>query len=246
VIGGAALVAYGLRRRSLVGTALALLGGGLAYRGLTGYCRLYQALSINTAKDDGEALAIEVEKAITIDKSPEELYRYWHHFENLPRFMARLKSVHSTGQRRWHWVARAPLRMTAEWDAEVTDDRPNELIAWRSLEGSRIPNQGYVRFQRAPGGRGTEVHVTLAYTPPLGKLGTNLAKLFGEDPKQQLDEDLRRFKSLMEAGEISTIEGQPSVWVSTRREDAAYQGQRPLSPSPGRDVVEEASKGNER
>jgi uncharacterized membrane protein len=246
LIGGAALIAYGLKRRSLPGAALALLGGGLAYRGLTGYCQLYQALSINTAKDGGEASAIVVVKAITIDKSPEELYRYWHQFENLPRFMARLKSVHSTGQTRWHWVARAPLWMTAEWDAEITDDRPNELIAWRSLQGAQIPNQGCVRFQRAPGRRGTEVHVTLAYTPPLGKLGTNLAKLVGEDPEQQLDEDLRRFKSLMETGEISTIEGQPSVWVSARREDAAYRGQRLLAPSSKRDAVEEASEENER
>jgi uncharacterized membrane protein len=246
LIGGVALIAYGLKRRSLPGAALALLGGGLAYRGLTGYCQLYQALSINTAKGGGEASAIVVEKAITIDKSPEELYRYWHQFENLPRFMARLKSVHGTGQTRWHWVARALLWMTAEGDAEITDDRPNELIAWRSLQGAQILNQGYVRFQRAPGRRGTEVHVTLAYTPPLGKLGTNLAKLVGENPMQQLDENLRRFKSLMETGEISTIEGQPSVWVSARRVDAAYQGQRLLAQSSRRDSRKEASKEYER
>jgi uncharacterized membrane protein len=241
MIGGAALVAYGLKRRSLGGAALALLGGGLAYRGLTGYCQLYQALSIDTAKDGGQAPTIEVEKSITIDKSPEELYRFWHHLENLPHFMAHLKSVHSTGQRRSHWVARAPLGTTVEWDAEITDDRPNELIAWRSLQGSHIPNQGCVRFQRAPGGRGTEVRVTLAYAPPLGKLGATVAKLFGEEPKQQLDDDLRRFKSLMEAGEIPTIEGQPSLWVSTRREEPAHHGQPSLASAPRRDVVEEAS-----
>ncbi len=241
VIGGAALLAYGLKRRSLGGAALALLGGGLAYRGLSGYCQLYRALGINTAEDGGEGSAIVVEKAVSIDKSPEELYRVWHHFENLPRFMAHLKSVENTGQRRSHWVARGPLGTTAEWDAEITDDRPNELIAWRSVEGSAIPNHGRVRFQRAPRGRGTEVRVTLAYAPPLGKLGATVAKLFGEEPKQQLEDDLRRLKSLLEAGEIPTIEGQPSVWVSTHRPEPAPSGQRPLAQSLRRDVVVEAS-----
>jgi uncharacterized membrane protein len=242
VIGGAALTAYGLKRRSLGGVALALLGGGLVYRGMTGYCQLYQALGSNNARDGGATQVIEVEKAITIDKSPEELYRFWRHFENLPRFMAHLKSVQNTGHRRSHWVARAPLGMTAEWDAEITDERDNELIAWRSLEGSRITNQGRVRFQRAPEGRGTEVHVTLAYSPPMGKLGATVAKLFGEEPNQQLAEDLRRFKCLMETGEIPTIEGQPSMWVSTRRQELAHYGQRSLAPFPKRDIVEEASE----
>jgi uncharacterized membrane protein len=242
VIGGATLVAYGLKRRSLGGAALALLGGGLAYRGMTGYCQLYQALGRNTAKDAMATSGIEVERAITIAKAPEELYQFWHHVENLPRFMAHIKSVQSTGHLRSHWVARAPLGVMAEWDAELTEERANELIAWRSLEGSRIPNRGYVRFRRAPGGRGTEVSVTLTYTPPLGKLGATLAKLFGEDPGQHLDADLRRFKSLMEAGEIPTTEGQSSLWVSTRRRELAHLGQRPLAPSPRSDVVKKASE----
>jgi uncharacterized membrane protein len=242
VLGGAALAAYGLKRRTLGGAALALLGGGLVYRGMTGRCQLYQVLGINTAQDGGATQVIQAEKAITINKPLDELYRFWRHVENLPRFMAHLKSVQSTGHRRSHWVARAPFGMTAEWDAEITDERDNELIAWRSLEGSRIPNQGRVRFQRAPGGRGTEVHVSLAYTPPMGKLGATVAKLLGEEPNQQLAEDLRRFKALMEAGEIPTVEGQPAVWVSTRREELARYGQRSLAPSPKRDVVGEASE----
>jgi uncharacterized membrane protein len=111
--------------------------------------------------------------------------------------------------------------MTAEWDAEITEERDNELIAWRSLEGSRLPNQGHVRFHHAPGGRGTEVHITLEYQPPLGKLGATAAKLFGQELNRQIEEDLRRFKSLMETGEMPTTNGQPSVWVSTRREELA-------------------------
>jgi uncharacterized membrane protein len=239
VIGGAALAAYGLKRRSLGGAALALFGGGLIYRGVTGHCQLYQALGIDTSRD-GAAQVIEVEKAITIDKSPEELYRFWRQFENLPRFMVHLQSVQSTGHRRSHWVARAPLGGTAEWDAEITEERDNELIAWRSLGGSCVPNQGHVRFHRAPWGRGTEVHIRLAYKPPRGKLGAIVSKLFGEEPNRQLDEALHRFKHLMEAGEIPTIAGQPSVWVSTRREELARQGQRSFVASSKRAVVEQA------
>jgi uncharacterized membrane protein len=241
-ISGAALLAYGLKRRSFGGAALALLGGGLVYRGTTGYCQLYQAVGINTARDAVATPVIEVESAITLDKPPEELYRFWRHVENLPHFMAHLKSVQSTGHLRSHWVARAPLGMTAEWDAEITEEHANERIAWHSLEGSHISHQGYVRFQRAPGGRGTEVRVTLAYTPPLGKLGAAVAKLFGEEPKRQLDEDLRRFKSLLEAGEIPTTEGQSSLWVSTRRKELAHPSQRSLAPAPRHGAVEQTSE----
>jgi uncharacterized membrane protein len=241
VISGAVLATYGLKRRSLGGVTLALLGGGLMYRGMTGDCQLYQALGISTARDSGATSVIEVEKAVTIDKPAEELYRFWRHLENLPRFMLHLQSVQSTDSRQSHWVARAPLGTTAEWDAEITEERDNELIAWRSLEGAHLPNQGWVRFQRAPGGRGTEVRVMLAYRPPLGKLGATIAKLFGEEPNQQLEEDLRRLKCLMEAGEIPTIEGQPSGRVRLRREDLAWHSQRAFKPSPGRSVVEEAS-----
>jgi uncharacterized membrane protein len=242
VIGGAALAACGLKRRSLGGTALALLGGGLLYRGMTGYCQLYRALGISTARDSGATQVIEVAKAITIDKSPEELYRFWRHFENLPRFMSHLKSVHSTGDGRWHWVATAPLGRTVEWDAELTEERDNELIAWHSLEGARIPNHGCVRFQHAPGGRGTEVHVTLAYQPPMGRLGASVAKLFGEEPSQQLEADLRCLKSFMEAGELPTTQGQPAGRVSTLHEAPARHGQRSLESAPKRDMAEVASE----
>jgi uncharacterized membrane protein len=241
ILAGAALAAYGLKHRSLGGAAMALVGGGLVYRGMTGYCQLYQALGLNTAEDKGSAQAIEVKKAITINKSPEELYRFWRDFENLPRFMPHINSVQSMGHGRVHWVARAPLGRTAEWDTEITEERDNELIAWRSLQGAPIPHHGSVRFRAAPGGRGTEVRVTLAYTPPLGKLGAAVAKLFGEAPDQQLDEALHRLKSLMETGDIPTIEGQPSGRVSTRRKDLAQQPHRSFRPSSSRDVVEEAS-----
>jgi uncharacterized membrane protein len=143
-----------------------------------------------------------VTKTITVDRSPEEVYRFWRALENLPRFMAHLESIESRDGRRSHWKARGPAGMTIEWDAEIIDDRPNQLIAWRSLEGADVDSQGIVRFTRAPGGRGTEVHVELRYDPPAGRLGAAVAKLFGREPGQQIAGDLRRFKQVLEVGEV--------------------------------------------
>ncbi|MFP5261342.1 MAG: SRPBCC family protein [Blastocatellia bacterium] len=141
-------------------------------------------------------------KTMTINRPPEEVYRFWRDFQNLPRFMTHLESVQVTGDNRSHWVAKAPAGATVEWDAEIVEDRPNEVISWRSLEGADVDNSGSVRFERAPGGRGTEVRVEIAYDPPGGVLGTTVAKLFGEEPEQQLKDDLYRFKQVMETGEV--------------------------------------------
>jgi uncharacterized membrane protein len=152
--------------------------------------------------------AIRVEKAITINRSPEELYNFWRDFQNLPRFMKHLESVRVTGEGRSHWVAKGPAGTTVEWDAEIYQDRPNEVIAWRSLEDADVDHAGSVRFDRAPGDRGTIVRVKLNYSPPAGVIGATVAKLFGEDPEWQIKDDLRRFKQVIEAGEIITTEGQ--------------------------------------
>jgi uncharacterized membrane protein len=146
--------------------------------------------------------SVRVQKSTTVNRAPEELYRFWHDLGNLPRFMTHLDTVHVAGERRSHWKAKALAGMTVEWDAEIIADRPNELIAWRSIEGADVDHAGSVRFQRAPGGRGTEVRVEMQYIPPGGVIGATLAKLLGEDPEQQVQEDLRRFKQLMEAGEV--------------------------------------------
>ncbi len=143
-----------------------------------------------------------VEKAITVNRPVEEVYGLWRDFENLPRFMLHLESVQVMGPKRSHWRAKAPAGMRAEWDAEITDDRPNELIAWRSLAGADVDNSGSVRFAPAPGGRGTEVRVELRYNPPGGRVGAAFAKLFGEEPEQQLRDDLRAFKQVLEIGEV--------------------------------------------
>lgn len=153
---------------------------------------------------------IKVEKTVTINKPAEELYRFWHNFENLPRFTRHLKNVKVYDDRRLHWITSAPLDSSVEWDAEIVDDRPNELIAWKSVAGADIDNAGSVQFKSAPGDRGTEVKVVTAYNPPAGAIGDAIATLFGENPKQQIGDDLARFKMLMEAGEIATNDGQPS------------------------------------
>jgi uncharacterized membrane protein len=145
---------------------------------------------------------IHVTQAITINRPRNEVYGFWHSFENLPRFMAHLQSVDVLGANRSRWKARAPAGATVEWEAETLEDRANELIAWRSLENAAVPNSGSVRFRDAPGNRGTEVLVELRYDPPGGKLGALVAKLFGEEPEQQVKGDLRRFKQVMETGEI--------------------------------------------
>ncbi len=145
---------------------------------------------------------IHVKEAITINRPRNEVYGFWHNFENLPRFMAHLESVQVLDERRSRWKAKAPAGTSVEWEAETIEDRPNELIAWRSLPDAAVPNSGSVQFRDAPGQRGTEILVELRYQPPGGKIGALLAKLFGEEPEQQVKGDLRRFKQVMEIGEI--------------------------------------------
>lgn len=161
----------------------------------------------------GRASGIHVKRSITVGRPREEVYSFWHDFQNLPRFMKHLESVINTGDGRSHWKAKAPAGSSVEWDAEVTADQPNELIAWHSLGNSDVRNSGMVRFTDAPGGRGTEVHVDLHYDPPGGTLGALFAKMFGEEPGGQVADDLRRFKQVMEIGEVmvsdATVTGGP-------------------------------------
>ena len=202
LIGGSALVLLGLRQRSLRGAFMALAGGGLAYKAATAEGGIQEALGMNQA--------IKVEKTVTINKPVEELYRFWRNFENLPHFMKHLKSVTVISDKRSHWIANAPLGASVEWDADIVNEQENYFIAWASVEGADVDNSGFVRFQPAPAGRGTEVKVVIEYNPPGGAIGAGIAKLFGEEPEQQVGDELRRFKMIMEAGEIATTEGQSS------------------------------------
>jgi uncharacterized membrane protein len=210
VAAGSILTLLGLGRRDALGLVIGGVGGGLLYRGATGHCHTYQALGIDST--DGETQGgIHVSQSFLVDKSPDELYAYWRNFENLPQIMSHLKSVQVLADGRSHWVATAPAIVggKVEWDAEITADEPYSRIEWRSLPGSLVEHQGSVQFVRAPGDRGTAVRVVMDYSPPAGRLGHWVAKLFGEAPDQQIREDLRNFKRTMEIGEPLTTAGQP-------------------------------------
>lgn len=158
--------------------------------------------SPNTAVAPKEEPGIRVRKSVTVGRPPEEVYAFWHDFENLPRFMQHLESVRVTGDNRSHWKAKAPAGHSVEWDAVTLQDVPNELISWRSEGGADVYNEGTVRFRPAPGNRGTEVHVELVYEPPGGIITSKLAKLFREEPGQQVKDDLLHLKQVIEIGEV--------------------------------------------
>jgi uncharacterized membrane protein len=158
----------------------------------------------------GHRWAGRVERSITVNRPAEELFQFWKNFEQLPRFMEHLISVQITGPRRSHWVAKGPGGTQVEWEAELIEEHPNELLAWRSLEGADVDHAGSVRFERAPGGRGTVVRVKMQYRPPGGIAGAKVAKLLGQSPEKQVAIDLLRFKQIIETGEIARTEGQPA------------------------------------
>ena len=186
------------RTRTLFATA-----NVLAVTALDVSCAKQLSMQPKTVANAGaDAGIIRTKRSVTIGRPVEEVYTFWRDFENLPRFMRHLESVTVTGDGRSHWKAKAPAGQSVEWDAETTVDRPNEEIAWRSLPGASVFNAGTVRFQPAPGGRGTEVRVELEYDPPFGKLGSKVAMLFREEPGQQVQDDLRHLKQVMETGEI--------------------------------------------
>jgi uncharacterized membrane protein len=150
------------------------------------------------------------ETSIATARSPQECYRFWRDIQNLPRFMESLESVQVLDERRFHWVAKGPAATTLEWDCEITEDRPGAALAWRTLNGAQIPNAGSVIFEPAPPGRGTIVRLSIHYSPVGGQLTTALARLLRQDPQSQVREDLRRFKQLLESGELATTRGQPT------------------------------------
>jgi uncharacterized membrane protein len=234
---GAALVGLGVRRRDPAGLVAALFGSYFIARGATGRCAVYQALGVSTGEADSvirpssrddvtsraatvnARKAVKVERSVTIEKPRAELFAFWRNFENLPRFMEHLVSVRVDSPTRSHWQAKAPAGRTVEWDAEIVNEVPDEIIAWKSVGEPDVSNAGAVNFSDAPGGRGTVVRVTLDYEPPAGRVGAILSHFFSEEPDRQIREDLRKFKQLMETGEITT---------SARRvETSAYVGSTP-------------------
>jgi uncharacterized membrane protein len=208
-VGGGALVVFGASRRSLGGAAIALAGGYLAWRGLTGYCPAYEAIGVTTIEDSEGALGrllgadgVEVRRSVTINRPTEEVYAYWHDFSNLPKFMRQVESIRKLSSTLTHWVVKAPFGTTVEWDAEIINDHPGEAIAWQSADYSDIAHAGLVRFR--PNAEGTEVEVRVNYRAPFRQLGVMLAKLMGEDPATQLEEDLWNLKQILEKGALAT------------------------------------------
>jgi uncharacterized membrane protein len=207
-VAGAALALAGYKRSN---TALSLAGLGLVARGVSGFCPVSAAIGRDTASNDtrqalGGPRGVRVEASTTIYRPAQEVYSYWRQLDNLPRFMEHLQEVQDLGGGRSRWTARGPLGVPVSWEAEIINDIPSELISWRSVGDSDVVSAGSVRFKPAGGDHGTEVRVKLQYDPPAGKVGATVAWLLGEDAQTQIEEDLRRFKQLLETGEIPTGE----------------------------------------
>ena len=228
---------------------LALLGGTLANeendRGRTLFATAnvlaVTALDVMTARqlsqqprtqtralmDEG---VVRTKRSVTIARPAREIYDFWRDATNLPRFMRHVESVTVLDDRRAHWVVRAPGGKTVEWDAEIVDDRPGELISWQSLPGASVRNAGMIRLTPAPGGRGTEVRLILEYEPPFGKLGSKLAMLWREEPGQQAMDSLRQLKQVLETGEVLLSDATKERGPHPARPDGA-----PAQLSAGRD-----------
>lgn len=208
-LAGVALILLGLGRRSPFSILLAAVGGALVYRdwksgelrnALFGNSISYEK-GMPTQQTLAHSQGIRVEQAVTVNRSPQDLYLFWRNLQNLPRVMSYLESVQVLSPMRSHWVAKTPTGMQVAWDAEIINDVKNERIGWRSIEDADVPNAGSVTFEPAPGGRGTVVTVNLKYDLPMGPLGTAVAKLFGSDPEQMIAQDLHRFKAMIETNQ---------------------------------------------
>jgi uncharacterized membrane protein len=219
-----AALAVALSRRGRRGRAAVALAAvaGVTTLDLLAAARLTGSRAGRTVPGAAGQTDIYLERSIAVSKSPAECYRFWRSFENLPRFMQSLESVRQLDERRSRWVAKGPMSTRLEWTSEITSDRPGEEVAWRTLDDSGAANAGSVRFETAPAGRGTIVRVSLHYSPSGGALGAGLVRLLGHDPQSRIREDLRRFKQVLETGEIPTTRGQPAGrrsllgWVAQR------------------------------
>ena len=218
IAGGAALVALGLARGRLGGLLTAAVGAMAVKRGFEGHCPVYESLGLNTAEADEPDPAalyergVKIYETLTVQKPARELYDYWKNFANHPRFMQNVESVRDEGNGRSFWRIHGPAGTIWEYEAEIINDEPGRLIAWRSIAGADVQHAGSVRFLDAPGDRGTEVHLNVEYLPPagtVGRFGAKLLRLLGRAPRNDTREGLRNFKRLMEAGELPTTEGQP-------------------------------------
>jgi uncharacterized membrane protein len=211
----AAMIGYGVSRRTATGWCLAASAAPLVYRGATGRWPPGMAALVAPRGDTREALGgprgLYFRESIRLECPIEEVYGFWRRLENLPTFMENIVSVADLGGGRSQWVARGPADMPFEWQAEIINEIPNKLLAWKSLPGGDVVSAGSVAFEPARGDRGTQLTVTLQYAPPAGRIGSFVASLFGREPSQTIREDLRRLKQLLEAGEIAKAAGSRGV-----------------------------------
>ena len=204
-LAGGALLVYGISRRSWLRNPLILLGADLLSYGASGH-HLYEALGIangHANRHEGtripHQLGVQVRRSIHVNAPPRKAYEFVRDFENLPRFMDHVKNVSKKDDKRSHWVVKAPAGTQVEWDAEIINDLPGELIAWRSINNPDIDSAGSVRFEPAMQDDCTVIRVSMQYLPPAGILGATVAKLFGEEPDRQLKDDLGRLKMALES-----------------------------------------------
>jgi uncharacterized membrane protein len=202
---GAAFAAAGYKQRS---KTLGIAGLALLGRGASGFCPVSAVVGRDTSGSDTRTLlagarGVNVEAAVTIYRPQQEIYAYWRSLENLPKFMDHLVEVRDIDGRRSHWTAKGPLGVQVEWDAEIIKDVPPELISWKTVDDADVVSAGSVWFKQAPGDLATIVRVRMQYDPPAGKLGATVAWMLGDDPQTAIEEDLQRFKQLLETGEVS-------------------------------------------
>ncbi len=204
-LAGGALLGFGVNRKAPVTLVCSLAGGSLAVRALSGFCPVYQALGIDHSHDHPPAVAVpaqhgfKFEGDVKIHSELEEVYKFWRQLENLPQLFEHLDQVVQVDERYSRWCARGPLGVEVEWEAEIFNEKPNEMFAWRSLEGSELDTAGSVHFQRAVAKTGTIVRLSLKYSPPGGKLGAKIAELFGEDFEGEAARGLQKLKQILEA-----------------------------------------------
>jgi uncharacterized membrane protein len=212
---GSFLVVRGIHKRSPLSLAAAIVGGDLVYRGVTGRCSMYSALGVDTAAADKAGSQIspnapEVTRSITIGKSPGELYEFWRTPANLSRIVGAVAEVSPAANGGTHWRVRGPFKRTMEWDSRYTEEQPGSRLAWESLPGGSFPNHGKISFRPGPNGSGTEVTLRMQFEPPLGIVGVALTNRMHTVVRGIAGKALRRFKSLVETGEVPTLAHNPS------------------------------------
>jgi uncharacterized membrane protein len=205
-LAGAALLAWGMRRGPVSRLIVMAIGGGLLYKLATGQSPLERLAQMMPEAAEGAGSEIHVSRSINVNAEPDEVFRFWRRLENLPRFMQHLESVQQLDDRRSRWCAIGPAGLRVEWDAEIVREEPGRELAWQSLPGSTVSNRGVVTFRPGSGGHGTELDVRMEYRPPGGRIGAAIARMFGEEPQQQIDDDLQRLRRMIDAGELQAIE----------------------------------------